>query len=230
MFFDRGRTIFSFFMLMIACEPIGDNAENQQKGLLDSITKNEEAETVQNSKIILFFGNSLTAGFRVPPDSAFPNLIQLKIDSLGLEHQVISSGLTGETTAHGLQRLQWTLGPNVDILIIELGANDGLRGYDIPTTKQNLQQMIDFAKAKNPNIEIVLTGMEVPPRYGWDYTLSFHQIYPDLAKENNVYLIPFLLQNVAGKPHLNQADKVHPTSEGHQIIAMNVWEVLKEII
>lgn len=218
-----------FLLLLTSCDSFDRNTKNQQTNSVEPITKNDNIHQ-KDSKIILFFGNSLTAGFRVPPDSAFPNLIQLKIDSLDLNHQVISSGLTGETTSHGLQRLQWTLGPNVDILIIELGANDGLRGYDIAITKQNLQQMIDFAKSKNPGIEIVLAGMEVPPRYGWSYTLDFHQIYPDLAKKNNIHLIPFLLLNVAGKPYLNQADKVHPTSKGHQIIATNVWEVLKEII
>lgn len=179
---------------------------------------------------VLFFGDSITAGYGVGEDHAFPSVIEHKIDSLGWNAEVINAGLSGETSAGGLRRIDWLMRRPVDILVLELGANDGLRGIDPASTKKNLQQIIDKVKVKNPGAKIILAGMQVPPNLGQDYTKRFKEIYPQLARENDAKLIPFVLDGVAGKPKLNQADGIHPTAEGHRIVATNVWEVLKPVL
>lgn len=189
-----------------------------------SETKNKPKQT------ILFLGNSLTAGYKLNPNDAFPALIQKKIDALNWPFEVKNAGLSGETTSGGLRRINWLLKKPVDILIIELGGNDGLRGISTEVTEKNLQGIIDRAKAKNPDITIILAGMQVPPNLGKDYTQSFESIYPKLAKTNNLPLIPFLLKDVAGLPKLNLPDGIHPTAEGHKIIAETVWQTLEPIL
>jgi len=179
---------------------------------------------------ILFFGNSLTAGLGVDPGQAFPNLIQQKIDSLQAGYQVINAGLSGETSAGGLNRIDWVMNQTFDIFILELGANDGLRGLPLASTKENLQGIIDKVLKKYPKTKIVLAGMMVPPNMGEDYTTEFRKIYPALARDNKAELIPFLLDGVAGNPELNLPDGIHPNIEGHQIVAMTVWDVLKNIL
>ncbi len=194
-----------------------------------SITEEEKASTI-NSKTILFFGNSLTAGMGLEPEKAFPGIIQEKIDSLDLQYRVINAGLSGETTASGENRIDWLMNQQVDIFVLELGANDGLRGIPLSETKENLQAIIDAVKTKNPNIKIILAGMQIPPNMGPDYTTEFRQIFPVLAQKNDAYLIPFLLENVAGIPALNQSDGIHPTEEGQRIVAQNVWSILRPIL
>lgn len=184
----------------------------------------------EDKKTILFFGDSITAGLGVEPNQAFPALIQQKIDSLGLNYEVINAGLSGETSAGGLRRIDWVLQRDIDIMILELGGNDGLRGIEISSTKTNLQQIIDKAKAKNPEMKIIIAGMQVPPNLGQDYAEEFHDIFPELAQENDLPLIPFILDGVGGEPELNQPDGIHPTAKGHIIVAENVWEVLEEIV
>lgn len=184
----------------------------------------------EDKKTILFFGDSITAGLGVEPNQAFPALIQQKIDSLGLNYEVINAGLSGETSAGGLRRIDWVLQRDIDIMILELGGNDGLRGIEISSTKENLQQIIDKAKAKNPEMKIIIAGMQVPPNLGQDYAEEFHDIFPELAQENDLPLIPFILDGVGGEPELNQPDGIHPTAKGHIIVAENVWEVLEEIV
>lgn len=186
--------------------------------------------TAQDKKTILIFGDSITAGYGIDPQQAFPALIQERIDSLGMAYNVINGGLSGETSAGGLRRIDWVLQRHVDIMILELGGNDGLRGIDLTSTKQNLQQIINKALKKNPDMEIVLAGMQVPPNLGTDYTKEFANIYPDLAKENNLPLIPFILEKVGGRPDLNLPDGIHPTAEGHKLVAETVWETLYPII
>ena len=186
--------------------------------------------TAQDKKTILIFGDSITAGYGIDPQQAFPALIQERIDSLGMAYNVINGGLSGETSAGGLRRIDWVLQRPVDIMILELGGNDGLRGIDLTSTKQNLQQIIDKALKKNPDMEIILAGMQVPPNLGTDYTKEFANIYPDLAKENNLPLIPFILEKVGGRPELNLPDGIHPTAEGHKLVAETVWETLYPII
>ena len=184
--------------------------------------------TSSESKTILFFGNSLTAGMGLDPQASFPALIQEKLDSLELGYQVINSGLSGETTASGKNRLGWVLKQPIDIFVLELGANDGLRGISLEETRVNLQAIIDQVRSKNPEVVIVLAGMQIPPNMGTEYTTEFKAIFPELARENKISLIPFLLEDVAGIPELNQQDGIHPTEEGHKILAANVWAVLQE--
>lgn len=185
---------------------------------------------VNNSKTILFYGNSLTAGYGVGMEESFPGQIEKKLDSLKLGYSVVNAGVSGETTAGGLSRLEWVLNQKVDVFVLELGANDGLRGIPLSGTKENLQAMIDLVWKKNPDTKIVLAGMQIPPNMGQAYAAEFKSIWKNLADKNNIKLIPFLLDGVGGIPTLNQADGIHPTQEGHKILANNVWVVLKEVI
>lgn len=179
---------------------------------------------------ILFFGDSITAGLGVDKSQAFPALIQNKIDSLGMRYEVINGGLSGETSAGGLRRIDWVLQRKIDIMVLELGGNDGLRGIDLTDTKNNLQQIIDKVKAKYPDAYIILAGMQVPPNLGQDYTSEFQNIYPELAEENNLPLIPMILDKIGGSDELMQSDGLHPTPAGHQVIAEIIWETLGPII
>ncbi|MET4142980.1 arylesterase [Pedobacter sp. UYP1] len=178
-------------------------------------------------KHILFFGTSLTAGLGINPEQAFPALIQQKIDSLHLPYKVINGGLSGETSAAGKSRINWLLKQPIDIFVLELGANDGLRGVPIEETAANLQAVVDQVKKKYPKAKLMLTGMQMPPSMGEKYTKAFAAIFPALAKKNNMDFLPFLLKNVGGIPRLNQKDGIHPTPEGHKIVAENVWAKLK---
>lgn len=179
---------------------------------------------------ILFFGDSITAGYGIAEDQAYPALIQQKIDSLNWNYNVINGGLSGETSAGGLRRIDWMLRQPVSVFVLELGGNDGLRGIDLDVTKKNLQKIIDKVEAQYPDAAIVLAGMQVPPNLGQQYTQKFKEMYPELAKANDAALIPFLLKGVGGDPALNQPDGIHPTARGHKIVAQNVWKVLKPIL
>lgn len=179
---------------------------------------------------IVFFGNSLTAAYQLPPEQGFPALIQRKIDSLGLPYRCIDAGLSGETTADGKNRIDWVLKQPVDIFVLELGGNDALRGLPVKASRENLQAIISKVKARYPNCKIVLAGMLAPPNLGANYTRAFQQMYPDLAKNNKAALIPFLLEGVGGIPSLNLEDGIHPNVEGQKIVAENVWKVLKPLL
>ena len=182
------------------------------------------------SKVILFYGDSLTAGYGLSTDEAFPAVIEKKLNQKGKPTKVVNAGLSGETSAGGLNRLDWVLKQPVDMFVLELGANDGLRGLPLDQTQKNLQAIIDKVKTKYPKAKIVIAGMLVPPNMGPDYTASFRKIFPDLAKKNNVSLIPFLLQDVAGDEKLNIADGIHPNVEGHKIVAQNVLKVIEPLL
>jgi acyl-CoA thioesterase I len=182
------------------------------------------------NKTILFFGDSITAGYGLDPDDAFPAVIQQKVDSLGLSYRVINAGLSGETSAGGLRRVDWVLQQHVDVFVLELGGNDGLRGIDPASTKENLQGIIDKVNQTYPDVTIVLTGMEAPPNMGQNYTDRFRSIYDELADENGLLYLPFILEGVAGDPELNLPDGIHPTEEGHKILARNVWKVLEPLL
>ena len=188
------------------------------------------ASPADQRKTIVFFGNSLSAGYGLEPGEDFPALIQDRLDSLGYPYQVINAGVSGETSSGGKARVDWVLSKPVDIFILELGGNDGLRGIPPTETRSNLQSIIDKVKTKYPGAAVVLAGMEAPPNMGPDFTADFRSIYPGLAAENDVSLIPFLLRNVGGEPELNQADGIHPNAEGAKIVADNVWEVLVEVL
>lgn len=218
----------SFIQLILLVAMISCNNNNQNIS-----PKQKEADTsatVSSSKVktILFFGNSLTAGYGVDPSEAFPALIQNKIDSLKLNYRVINGGVSGETSSGGNGRVDWILRQPVDIFVLELGGNDGLRGIPLTETKKNLQAIIDKVKAKYPGAKLVLAGMKIPPNMGQQYATEFTNLYPELAAKNNITLIPFLLQGVGGDLKLNQQDGIHPTPEGHKIVAENVWKVLKD--
>ena len=182
------------------------------------------------TKRLLFFGNSLTAGYGVEPEQAFPALIGDKIDSLKLGYEVINAGLSGETTAGGRSRVGWVLKQPVDVFVLELGGNDGLRGLPLTATRDNLQGIIDTVRRRSPGAQIVLAGMQIPPNMGQAYARDFKAIYQDLAAKNNLVLIPFLLEGVGGDRRLNQADGIHPTPAGHRILARNVWAVLQPLL
>lgn len=184
----------------------------------------------QDDKTILFFGDSITAGYGLETEQAFPARIQSKIDSLDLNYSVVNAGLSGETTAGGLRRVDWILQQQVEIFVLELGGNDGLRGIDPENTKKNLQGIIDKVQKTYPNAEIVLTGMQAPPNLGKIYTDEFSNIFYELAEENNVIFMPFILKDVAGNPELNLPDGIHPTAKGHQIVAENLWDVLRPLL
>ena len=201
--------------------------ENSQQQPADTIVA---ANSSTKLKTILFFGNSLTAGYGLEPTEAFPALIQNKIDSLNLPYKVINAGVSGETTSGGIGRIGWILRQPVNVFVLELGGNDGLRGIPLTVTRKNLQAIIDKVKEKYPSCTIVLAGMEIPPNMGQDYTAAFRKIYPELAAKNNLPLIPFLLKGVGGDPKLNQDDGIHPNKAGELIVAENVWEVLKGVI
>lgn len=184
-------------------------------------------EKTAASKNILFFGTSLTAGLGVDPEQAFPAIIQHKIDSLKLPYKVINAGLSGETSAAGKSRIDWLLRQPVDIFVLELGANDGLRGIAVKETEANMQAVIDKVKKKYPNAKMILAGMQMPPSMGDKYTVPFRELFPELAKKNKMDFIPFLLKGVGGIPRLIQQDGLHPTPEGHKILAENVWQILQ---
>tara|TARA_R100001143_G_scaffold58746_1_gene56816 strand:+ start:26363 stop:26941 length:579 start_codon:yes stop_codon:yes gene_type:complete len=184
----------------------------------------------QETKTILFFGDSITAGYGIDSENAFPALIQNKLDSLNYDYRAVNAGLSGETSAGGLRRVDWVLQQSVDIFVLELGGNDGLRGVDPADTKKNLQGIIEIVQQKNPNITLILTGMEAPPNMGDSYTDDFRQVYIDLAQENNLIFIPFILEGVAGNPELNLPDGIHPTEEGHEIVAELIWYTLYPLL
>jgi acyl-CoA thioesterase-1 len=182
-------------------------------------------------KTILFFGDSLTAGYGLDdPALAFPGRIQEKITAANLSWRVINAGLSGETTAGGVRRLDWIMRQPVHIFVLELGGNDGLRGLSPEVARANLQGIIDRVRAKNPATRIIIAGMEMPTSMGEDYTKAFRTIYPELAKKNDAILIPFLLEGVGGDPKLNLPDGVHPTAEGHAIVGDTVWKILRPLL
>jgi len=179
---------------------------------------------------ILFLGDSLTAGFGLEEGEAFPSLIKEKIEAQHLPFEVINAGVSGDTSAGGLRRLAWLLQRPIDIAVIELGANDGLRGLPVTAMKNNLQSIIDQLKAKNPAVKIVIAGMQMPPNLGTDYARDFDAAFGEVAKKNDATLIPFLLEGVGGHIDLNQPDQIHPTAAGHKIVAENVWRVLAPLL
>ena len=218
----------SLVVVFLSCSGSAEKKKDVSSDAPEIIDQNKKLEA--RKKTILFFGNSLTAGMGLDPQEAFPALIQERIDSLGYSYTVINSGLSGETTASGKNRLDWVLKQQVDVFVLELGANDGLRGIPLSETRKNLQDIIDRVKKKNADTVIILAGMMIPPNIGLDYSKEFQNIFPTLADKNDVLLIPFILQDVAGNPELNQRDGIHPTIEGQKIVANNVWSVLNGVL
>ncbi len=177
---------------------------------------------------IVAFGDSLTAGLGLGRDEAYPAQLQRRLDELDYRYRVINAGVSGETTAGGLRRVPWVLGSKPDVVILELGGNDGLRGLSLEQTKHNLSRIIE--QLRSAGATIILAGMKLPPNYGQDYIRGFEAIYSDLAKHYDLALIPFLLEGVAASPALNQADGIHPTREGYRIVVEQVLKVLGPVL
>lgn len=213
-------------LLLFTC---GDAKKEPATNDTPKAEQTEETEmTISSTKTILCFGDSITAGYGLDDiNDAYPAILQQKIDSLNLNYTVVNSGVSGETTAGGKSRIDWVIQQPVSIFILELGANDGLRGVPLTETRSNLQGIIDIVKKKRPDATIILAGMQLPPNMGQDYTSEFKQLYIDLAEKNNLELIPFILKDVGGISKLNQSDGIHPNVEGHRLVANTVWEVLK---
>jgi acyl-CoA thioesterase-1 len=190
------------------------------------------AAPVDDRPVVLCFGTSLTAGLGLAPESAYPALLQRKVDSAGFRFRVVNAGVSGETSADGLRRIDWLLQQpqHLAVLILELGANDALRGQDLAAAARDLQAIIDRTRARFPGVRVVIAGMAAPPNLGTRYTREFRDLFVTLARDNHATLIPFLLEGVAGHPDLNQADGIHPTEAGARIVADNVWTVLAPLL
>lgn len=226
----QSSLLFLFCFLVWACgsEPKTDHSapSNQEQA---KTTDTKPAAT--SKRHIVFFGNSLTAAYGLDPSEGFVGVLQDRIDSLGLPYRTVNAGLSGETTAGGNSRVEWILDQQaIDIFILELGGNDGLRGIDPADSYKNLKSIIEKVKAKDDDIQIVLAGMEAPPNMGPEFTTEFRQNYARLAKEYDLPLIPFLLDKVGGVPELNLEDGIHPTAKGHRIVAENIWKVLAPLL
>jgi acyl-CoA thioesterase-1 len=181
-------------------------------------------------KTVLVFGDSISAGYGVDPDESYPALLQKKIDEAGLPYRVVNAGVSGDTSAGGLRRIDWLLKQPIDVLVLELGGNDGLRGISPESTGKNLQGIIEKVRAKYPDAKILIAGMKMPPSMGEDYTTKFEAVFSELANKNQTAFLPFLLEGVATKPDLNQPDRIHPTAAGHRIVADHVWKALKPLL
>jgi len=190
----------------------------------------EDSSQPAPRKTVLVLGDSLAAGYGLEPDEAFPALLQHKIDAAGLNFQIVNAGQSGDTSAGGLRRINWLLRQPVDVLLLELGGNDGLRGISPAATRTNLQQIIERTRERNPSVKFVIAGMRMPNNMGEQFTREFEQVFTGLARENDASLIPFLLAGVGGDPKLNLPDLIHPNAEGHRIVARNVWQVLEPVL
>ena len=198
--------------------------------LLFSIIGWSSKENQDNPSNIVFFGDSITAGYGIPIEQAFTSLIQEKIKERSLNYRVINAGLSGETSAGGLNRIDWILRSKPSVFFLELGGNDGLRGLSLDETESNLKAMVGKIRAANEQAIIFLCGMQIPPNLGQEYTTKFRLLYEKVAKETNVKLIPFLLEGVGGDPKLNLSDGIHPNPKGHTIVAETVWKVLEPVL
>jgi acyl-CoA thioesterase-1 len=215
------------FILITAC---GTNSKKAEKKS-EKVESSEVVEKKEERDNIIFFGNSLTAGYGVEAEEAFPGLIQKRLDSLDYDYNVINAGVSGETTASGLSRVEWVVKRQpVEIFVLELGGNDGLRGIKPEETNKNLRAIIDKVRAIHPEVKILLAGMMVPPNMGQTYAEQFQKLFPKIAEEKEVNLIPFLLKDVGGEEELNLPDGIHPTPEGHKIVAETVWKYLEPLI
>lgn len=224
---------FCYFIVAFFLLNCGNESSKKTETENEIIKENDTTKVESSStKTILCFGDSITAGYGLDDtNAAYPALLQKKIDSLDLDYTVINSGLSGETSAGGKSRIDWVLQKDVDIFLLELGGNDGLRGIPLSETKSNLQDIIKRVKDKNSATKIILAGMELPPNMGQDYTSEFRAVFAEIAKQNtDITFIPFILKDVGGNPELNQSDGIHPTEKGHKIVANTVWDVLKPML
>jgi len=182
------------------------------------------------TKTILLLGDSIGAGYGVPEEVSFASRLQRKLTAEKLPYQIVNASVSGDTTASGLRRINWVLKRKVDVLMIELGGNDGLRGITPDSTRKNIAGIIDRARKKYPDIKILLAGMQMPGNMGKDYTEKYRKIFPALAKEKKVALVPFLLDGVGAQPEMNLPDLIHPNAKGHERVSRNVWRVLGKLL
>ena len=235
MLFFRIRTTLVTGLLcaaLAACGAGGSGEERESAAAAPAATPvpaaaPDSSEAPARPKVVVL-GDSLTAGLGLLETQSFPALLQQKIDQEGYQFEVENAGVSGDTSAGGLRRLDWTLQGDVRVLILELGANDGLRGLSVAEMKSNLTDIIERCRARG--VTVILAGMEAPPNYGQEYAASFRQAYRDIARTERVLLIPFLLDKVAGRPELNQSDGIHPNVQGAQMVAETVWTVLKPVL
>jgi acyl-CoA thioesterase-1 len=222
------RLIWSLSLLVASCgggSTTADDARTADAPASAPALRDAGSPAVVDARPrVVFLGDSLTAGLGLSPDEAYPALLQKRLDAEGLPFQVVNAGVSGDTSAGGLSRLDWSLEGDVRVLVVALGGNDALRGLPVAELKRNLSAIIERAQARG--IRVILAGMEAPPNFGQAYSVDFHQAYPELAKKYNVPLVPFLLEGVAGVETLNQRDGIHPTAEGARRLADNVWSVL----
>lgn len=207
-----------------ACGPV------EQKPAPTPAPPSPAAAVLATAPVVVFLGTSLTAGQGLDPEEAYPALIQKKIDAAGLGFRVVNAGVGGDTSADALGRLDWLLRQRVDVLVVETGANDALRGQDPAATRENIRAILKRAREHSPAPRLMLVGMEAPRNLGGDYVRRFHAIYPELARESGAALVPFLLEGVGGVEALNQADGIHPTAAGHERMADTVWRVLEPLL
>jgi acyl-CoA thioesterase-1 len=222
--------VFLIMVMVTACS--GGNAErasgDASRSSGESAASSAPARSAASGRpTILFVGTSLTAGYGLAPEQSYPALIARRIDSLGLSYQVVNAGVSGQTSAGTLRSIDWLMRQPADIVVLETGANDGLRALSVDTMRTNIQQIIDRVKSAQPTARIYLVAMEAPPNLGPSYTASFRAVYPELAAKNGVTLIPFLLDRVAGVDSLNQGDGIHPNERGARIVADNIWNRLE---
>lgn len=232
-FFYKNVMIVFLSLSILGCgETATNNAVKDTKTNTEKTTNNTPTKKVKKKKQILFFGDSLTAGYGLDdPSESYVGVIQERIDSLGLDYQTVNAGVSGETSSGGNNRIDWILEQNkIDVFILELGANDMLRGIKTEETTKNLQSIFDKVKAKFPETKLFVAGMLAPPNMGNDFTQKFAAIFSDLAKKNNAAFVPFLLDGVGGIPELNQRDGIHPTTKGHKILAENIWKELNSML
>jgi acyl-CoA thioesterase-1 len=221
--------VAGILFMVLSCNQGGTESRDQLKK--EKAEKpDQQPKPAEPKKNIVFFGNSLTAGYGVDPSEAFPAVIGRIIDSLGLPYQVVNAGVSGETSTGGDTRVNWVLKQPVSVFVLELGANDGLRGIPVAQTKKSLQSIIAKVRNKYPEAKLVLAGMQVPPNMGPSYSREFRTVYPELAEKNGMLLIPFLLEEVGGEKSLNQNDGIHPTVEGHKIVANTVWKKISGLL
>jgi len=220
--------IIGICILFSSCKDEKSRPNQQQSNAKVEVKKVDK--TMTDNKVILFYGNSLTAGYGLEENESFPSIIEDKIDALKLQYSVVNAGLSGETTSGGLKRIDWVMKQKVDIFILELGANDMLRGLPLDQTRKNLSEIISSVKAKNPNVIIGLCEMMAPPNMGEAYVKEFAKIYKDLSTSANVEFIPFLLEGVAGQEDLLLKDGKHPNAKGQMIVAENIWKYLEPML
>lgn len=227
--FNKILLFASAFLLLVQCDSSPKTKVGQEK----AEAPKEETQKPKDAarKVVLFFGNSLTAAYGLDPSEGFTGLLQQRLDSLHWPVEVVNAGVTGETTATGRNRVDWVIErQHVDVFVLELGANDGLRGIPVEETERNLKAMISKVREHYPDVEIVLAGMMVPPNMGEEYSGKFQAVFPRVAEEEDVHLIPFLLEGVAGEAELNLEDGIHPNKKGHRIVAENIWTTLRPVL